>query len=104
MITGTGWQVFDMFDLKRNGVIEFGEFVRSLSIFHPKAPESDKTKCTIPLLLHYSPQLSLGSQSTGILNLFLSSSAVAFKLYDLRGTGYIEREEVKLTSLPFNHE
>jgi hypothetical protein len=37
--------VFDLFDLKRNGVIEFGEFVRSLSIFHPKASVSEKTKC-----------------------------------------------------------
>ncbi|CAM0954357.1 unnamed protein product [Alopecurus aequalis] len=57
-------RVFDLFDLKRNGVIEFGEFVRSLSIFHPKASESEKTK-------------------------------FAFKLYDLRGTGYIEREELR---------
>ncbi|KAF0924273.1 hypothetical protein E2562_009977 [Oryza meyeriana var. granulata] len=57
-------QVFDLFDLKRNGVIEFGGFVRSLSVFHPKTPKSEKT-------------------------------AFAFKLYDLRGTGYIEKEELR---------
>jgi serine/threonine-protein phosphatase 2B regulatory subunit len=56
-------QIFDLFDLKRNGVIDFGEFVRSLNIFHPETPLAEKI-------------------------------AFAFRLYDLRGTGYIEREEV----------
>ncbi|KAJ0971735.1 hypothetical protein J5N97_019694 [Dioscorea zingiberensis] len=57
-------RIFDLFDIKRNGVIEFGEFVRSLSIFHPNTPEAEKI-------------------------------AFAFRLYDLRHTGYIEREELK---------
>uniref|UniRef100_A0A452XEL0 Calcineurin B-like protein n=1 Tax=Aegilops tauschii subsp. strangulata TaxID=200361 RepID=A0A452XEL0_AEGTS len=57
-------QIFDLFDLKRNGVIEFDEFVRSLQIFHPDTPMADKI-------------------------------AFAFRLYDLRGTGSIEREELK---------
>ncbi|PIN27112.1 Ca2+/calmodulin-dependent protein phosphatase (calcineurin subunit B), EF-Hand superfamily protein [Handroanthus impetiginosus] len=57
-------RIFDLFDYKRNGVIEFGEFVRSLAIFHPNAPVSDKV-------------------------------AFVFRLYDLRSTGYIEKEELK---------
>ncbi|XP_065859414.1 calcineurin B-like protein 7 [Euphorbia lathyris] len=57
-------RIFDLFYVKRNGRIEFGEFVHSLSVFHPKTPDAVKIKC-------------------------------AFKLYDLRHTGYIEREELK---------
>ncbi|WCJ22419.1 Calcineurin B-like protein 4 [Euphorbia peplus] len=57
-------RIFDLFDVKRNGHIDFEEFILSLSVFHPKTSDAVKTK-------------------------------YAFKLYDLRCTGYIERDELK---------
>ncbi|XP_038877965.1 calcineurin B-like protein 7 isoform X3 [Benincasa hispida] len=57
-------RIFYLFDANKNGRIGFGEFVRTLSVFHPNTPKAVKI-------------------------------AHAFKLYDLRHTGFIEREELR---------
>ncbi|KAL6547750.1 calcineurin b-like protein [Orobanche hederae] len=44
-----GDRMFDMFDSKHDGVLDFGEFVRSLNIFHPDTPQEDKAIFTFKL-------------------------------------------------------
>ncbi|CAM8984896.1 unnamed protein product [Rhodiola kirilowii] len=42
-------RIFDLFDIKNKGVIDFGDFVRSLNVFHPNASMDDKIKFTFRL-------------------------------------------------------
>uniref|UniRef100_A0A2P2LKZ7 Calcineurin B-like protein n=2 Tax=Rhizophora mucronata TaxID=61149 RepID=A0A2P2LKZ7_RHIMU len=35
-------RIFDMFDFKHKGFIDFGDFVRALNVFHPTIPQEDK--------------------------------------------------------------
>lgn len=43
--------MFELFDIKQNQVLDFEEFVKSLSTFHPKTPLEEKASCTSAGLL-----------------------------------------------------
>lgn len=79
-------------------MIEFDEFVHALSVFHPFAPVEEKIDCKayrnccqLPIKCY----ISCRSESGLLL-------AVAFRLYDLRQTGFIEREEVSVLRVYFS--
>ncbi|KAL8196142.1 hypothetical protein R6Q57_025142 [Mikania cordata] len=85
-------RIFDLFDVKKKGVIDFGDFVRALNVFHPNAPQEDKINCKLNMLV------KIEMTKVPINDLIISYScsfSVCFKLYDMDGTGFIERHEVK---------
>ncbi|KAJ6969667.1 hypothetical protein NC653_034256 [Populus alba x Populus x berolinensis] len=99
-------RIFDLFDVKRNGVIEFGEFVRSLGVFHPYAPVEDK----IHYYMIYGKLVSLNETRRlkemvmALLHesdLLLSDDFVetivdkTFRDADLKGDGKIDPDEWK---------
>jgi len=96
--------VFDVFDEKRNGVIEFEEFVHALNIFHPCTPPEKKIDCkSSARVLHlcfYIIHFIAVSIGKNYNFFFIGLLVVSFKLYDLRQTGYIEREEVSILACP----
>lgn len=61
-------RVFELFDIKKNNVIEFGEFVRSLSVFHPSASLQEKANCELSELHRLPTAL--------IIQLFVMSSEI----------------------------
>ncbi|KAI7993676.1 Calcineurin B-like protein 7 [Camellia lanceoleosa] len=84
--------IFNLFDTKNDGVIEFGEFVRSLSIFPPDAPCAEKAACM--KISHFIYVCACDIRKTFLLKL-RHDVTVAFQLYDIWETSFIESEEVK---------
>lgn len=101
-------RVFDLFDVKRKGVIDFGEFVRSLSIFHPDADTTDKVEFLFKLYdlrnRGYIERQELKEMVVALLDesdVCLSDDYVeaivdtTFQKVDTKGDGRIDPEEWK---------
>ncbi|KAE8708538.1 Calcineurin B-like protein 4 [Hibiscus syriacus] len=99
-------RMFQLFDANSDGFIEFGEFVRSLSIFHPDAPRLQKV--AFAFQLHdiwetgYIEPVEVKEMVVALLNesdLALSDDIVdaivdkAFEDADSNGDGKIDLEE-----------
>ncbi|KAI9108467.1 hypothetical protein K1719_020658 [Acacia pycnantha] len=99
-------RVFHLFDSKNDGVIEFGEFVRALSVFHPVAPQEQKAAFAFQIYDLWQTGfierdevreliLALLRESDLILSADLIEAIIdqAFKEADLKGDGKIDLEE-----------
>lgn len=101
-------RIFDLFDVDGNGHIEFGEFVRSLAVFHPRTPQTDKIKCAFKLYdlrrTDFIERIELKEMVVALLHesdLVLSDDIVetivdrTFMEADANGDGKIDEEEWK---------
>ncbi|KAL6549843.1 hypothetical protein OROMI_020331 [Orobanche minor] len=84
-------RLFELFDLERNGAIEFGEFVRSLSIFHPDAPEAEKIASLKKMVVATLSESALSVSEDDIEAIVNKTLQEA----DLNGDGRIDIEEWK---------
>ncbi|KAF7828127.1 calcineurin B-like protein 7 [Senna tora] len=99
-------RVFHLFDSKKDGVIEFGEFVRALSVFHPAASQAQKAAFAFQIYDLWQTGfigrdevremiLALLRESDLILSEDIIEAIIdkAFKEADLKGDGKIDPEE-----------
>ncbi|XP_024441935.1 calcineurin B-like protein 7 isoform X3 [Populus trichocarpa] len=85
-------QMFDLFDVKCNGVIEFGEFVQSLGVFHPNAPVEEKIYCKLKEMVVALLQESNLELSDDVVQTIVDKT---FSDADSKGDGKIDPEEWK---------
>ncbi|KAK7358512.1 hypothetical protein VNO77_00443 [Canavalia gladiata] len=99
-------RVFHLFDSKNDGVIEFGEFVRGLSVYHPLAPQAKKAEFSFQLYDIWQTGfierdevremiLALLSESDLVLSHDIIEVIIekAFEEADSKGDGRIDPEE-----------
>lgn len=90
-------QIFELFDVKKKGVIDFVDFVQSLNVFHPNAPNDEKVDCKF--LVFISIYFFFVRHLACLPKCFVFNFVVSFRLYDLDGNGFIERKEVNWNPL-----